>query len=125
MNRFHWTESTPTTTINKVCASGMKAIMFAAQNIASGAVNVMVAGGMDSMTNAPFLLKRAEPKYGGDRLVVRLFPLDISDLDSTNYDISDLDSTNYYCGLNLVLCHKCSIFFSHFLTSICSFRICS
>ena len=49
----------------------MKAIMFAAQNIASGAVDVMVAGGMDSMSNAPFLLKRAEPKYGGDRLVVR------------------------------------------------------
>lgn len=50
----------------------MKAIMLAAQNIASGAVDVMVAGGMDSMTNAPFLLKRAEPKYGGDFLMVRL-----------------------------------------------------
>lgn len=49
----------------------MKAIMLAAQNIASGAVDVMVAGGMDSMSTAPFLLKRAEPKYGGDRLVVR------------------------------------------------------
>lgn len=48
----------------------MKAIMLAAQNIASGAVDVMVAGGMDSMTNAPFLLKRAEPKYGGDFLMV-------------------------------------------------------
>ena len=50
----------------------MKAIMLAAQNVASGAVDVMVAGGMDSMTNAPFLLKRAELKYGGELLVVRL-----------------------------------------------------
>ena len=66
------TESTSTTTVNKLCASGMKAIMLAAQNVASGAVDVMVAGGMDSMTNAPFLLKRAEPKYGGELLVVRL-----------------------------------------------------
>ncbi|WJZ96053.1 hypothetical protein VitviT2T_014776 [Vitis vinifera] len=41
------------TTINKVCASGMKAIMFAAQSIQLGVNDVVVAGGMESMSNAP------------------------------------------------------------------------
>ena len=41
------------TTINKVCASGMKSIMLAAQTIESGYKNVVVAGGMESMSNAP------------------------------------------------------------------------
>jgi acetyl-CoA C-acetyltransferase len=46
-------ETTEATTINKVCASGMKAVMLAAQNIKTGDRNVMVAGGMESMSNAP------------------------------------------------------------------------
>jgi len=41
------------TTINKVCASGLKAIMFATQNIQLGVRDVMVAGGFESMSNAP------------------------------------------------------------------------
>ena len=44
------------TTINKMCGSGMKAIMFACDNILAGSYDVMVAGGMESMTNAPYLL---------------------------------------------------------------------
>lgn len=46
-------ETTEATTINKVCASGMKSISLAAQNIALGQRAVMVAGGMESMSNAP------------------------------------------------------------------------
>lgn len=46
-------ESTDATTINKVCASGMKAIMFASQSIQLGHKSVIVAGGMESMSNAP------------------------------------------------------------------------
>ena len=46
-------DSTEATTINKVCASGMKAITLAAQNIALGQRKIMVAGGMESMSNAP------------------------------------------------------------------------
>ena len=42
--------NTPSTTINKVCASGMKAIMVAANQIALGEIEVMVAGGMESMS---------------------------------------------------------------------------
>jgi acetyl-CoA C-acetyltransferase len=44
-------------TINKVCGSGLKAVMLAAQGIATGDVDIVVAGGMDSMSNAPHLMK--------------------------------------------------------------------
>jgi acetyl-CoA C-acetyltransferase len=46
-------------TINKVCGSGLKAVMLAAQGIATGDIEVAVAGGMESMSNAPYLLTRA------------------------------------------------------------------
>jgi acetyl-CoA C-acetyltransferase len=46
-------------TINKVCGSGLKAVMLAAQGIATGDTDVVVAGGMESMSNAPYLLTRA------------------------------------------------------------------
>ncbi|CAK5275567.1 unnamed protein product [Mycena citricolor] len=52
------------TTINKVCASGMKAVMLAAQAIQTGDKNVVAAGGMESMSNAPFLLPRQNPLFG-------------------------------------------------------------
>src|ERR671920_1045175 len=45
-------------TINKVCGSGLKAIMLAAQGIATGDIDIAVAGGMESMSNAPYLLPR-------------------------------------------------------------------
>src|SRR5688572_2563676 len=46
-------------TVNKVCGSGLKAVMLAAQGIAVGDIEVAVAGGMESMSNAPYLLDRA------------------------------------------------------------------
>lgn len=58
-------DSTPCTTINKVCGSGMKAIMMAANALARGETTLAVAGGMESMTNAPYLLPKAR---GGFRL---------------------------------------------------------
>src|SRR6476619_783490 len=45
-------------TINKVCGSGLKAVMLAAQGIAAGDVDIVVAGGMESMSNAPYLMPR-------------------------------------------------------------------
>lgn len=51
-------DKTPATTVNKVCASGMKAIMIAADQIALGQNEIMVAGGMESMSNVPFYLKK-------------------------------------------------------------------
>jgi acetyl-CoA C-acetyltransferase len=50
-------------TINKVCGSGMKAAMIGHDEILSGSQSVVVAGGMESMTNAPYLLKRARSGY--------------------------------------------------------------
>ena len=53
----------PCTTINKVCGSGLKAVMMGAQAIALGEADTIVAGGMESMTNAPYLLDRARSGY--------------------------------------------------------------
>jgi acetyl-CoA C-acetyltransferase len=55
----------PCTTVNKVCGSGMKALMLAADQLRDGGAGVIVAGGMESMTNAPYLLPKAR---GGFRL---------------------------------------------------------
>jgi len=51
--------TTPGTTVNKVCASGMKAIMLGAQSIMTGDNDVVVAGGMESMSNVPYYLDKA------------------------------------------------------------------
>jgi len=53
----------PATVINKVCASGSKAIMVAAQSIMMGINDVVVAGGMESMSNVPYLLDKARTGY--------------------------------------------------------------
>jgi len=52
------------TTINKVCGSGLKAVMLAAQAIRTGDSNVVVAGGMENMSAAPYLLPKARAGYG-------------------------------------------------------------
>jgi acetyl-CoA C-acetyltransferase len=59
-------KSTPATTINKMCGSGMKAAMMAADELSSGQATIVVAGGMESMTNAPHLLPRGRGgiRYG-------------------------------------------------------------
>ncbi len=58
-------------TINKVCGSGLKAVMLAAQGIATGDIDIAVAGGMESMSNAPYLLPRVrEGLRMGDGKVV-------------------------------------------------------
>jgi acetyl-CoA C-acetyltransferase len=58
--------------VNKVCASGMKAIMLATQNIKCGDQDIMIAGGMESMSNVPYYMKRGETPYGGVNLIVSL-----------------------------------------------------
>lgn len=61
----------PCTTINKVCSSGMKSVMFGAQSIMLGQQDIIVAGGMESMTNIPYYLPKARfgYKYGGGEIV--------------------------------------------------------
>merc|ERR1719166_943813 len=57
--------SVPCTAVNKVCASGMKSIMQAAQSLTLGQNSVMVAGGMESMSNVPYYMSRGDTPYGG------------------------------------------------------------
>jgi len=56
-------DTTPATTINRVCGSGLKAIMFAAASIRAGDGDLYVAGGMESMNQAPYLLRKARFGY--------------------------------------------------------------
>ncbi len=55
-------ESTPCTTVNKVCASGMKSIMLATQAIKSGDAEVVIAGGMENMSSVPHYLPNSRKK---------------------------------------------------------------
>ena len=67
--------STGATTINKMCGSGMKAVMLAHDLIAAGSSSISVAGGMESMTNAPYLLDRARGGYrlGHGKIIDHMF----------------------------------------------------
>ncbi|MDH1705494.1 thiolase family protein [Acinetobacter johnsonii] len=56
-------DSTGATTINKICGSGMKTVMQAADAIKAGSAEIVVAGGMESMSNAPYLLEKARAGY--------------------------------------------------------------
>ncbi|XP_077295174.1 acetyl-CoA acetyltransferase 1 isoform X2 [Arctopsyche grandis] len=62
-------KSTICTTVNKVCASGMKSIMLGSQSLQCGAQEVILAGGMESMSNVPYYMKRGSTPYGGVHLV--------------------------------------------------------
>jgi len=61
----------PCTTVNKVCSSGLKSVMFGAQSIMLGLNDVVVAGGMESMSNIPYYIPKARfgYKYGNGELV--------------------------------------------------------
>nr|WP_218951631.1 thiolase family protein [Acinetobacter sp. YH12100] len=56
-------DSTGATTINKICGSGMKAVMQAADAIKAGSAEIVVAGGMESMSNAPYLMDKARAGF--------------------------------------------------------------
>ncbi|HKK75312.1 MAG TPA: acetyl-CoA C-acyltransferase [Saprospiraceae bacterium] len=64
-------QNVPCTTVNKVCSSGMKSVMFAAQSIMLGHNDLMVAGGMESMSNIPYYMPKARwgAKYGHTELI--------------------------------------------------------
>ena len=56
-------QSVPATTVNKMCGSGMRAVMYGADHIAAGSADFVIAGGLESMTNAPYLLPKARAGY--------------------------------------------------------------
>lgn len=77
-------DSTAATTINKICGSGMKAVMQAADAIKAGSAEIIVAGGMESMSNAPYLLEKARAGYrmGHGKLVDHMFQEGLEDADT-------------------------------------------
>jgi len=58
--------SVPATTVNKVCASGMKAVQIGHDSIVAGHNNIAICGGQESISNVPFAISRYAPQYGGD-----------------------------------------------------------
>ena len=68
-------QSVPATTVNKMCGSGMKAAMLGYDSIAAGSAGIVVAGGMESMTNAPYLLEKARAgmRLGHGRVMDHMF----------------------------------------------------
>ncbi len=67
--------STPATTVNKMCGSGMKATMLAHDQLLAGSAKIIIAGGMESMSRAPYLLEKARTGYrlGHDRILDHMF----------------------------------------------------
>src|SRR5260370_18570490 len=67
--------ATGCTTVNKMCGSGMRAAMFAHDMLVAGSVDVMIAGGMESMTNAPYLLPKARAgmRMGHGQVIDHMF----------------------------------------------------
>ncbi|MCM2311935.1 MAG: thiolase family protein, partial [Steroidobacteraceae bacterium] len=67
--------SVPATTVNKMCGSGMKALMLAADQVRNGDASLALAGGLESMSNAPYLLLKARAGYrmGNGELVDHMF----------------------------------------------------
>lgn len=68
-------KSVPATTLNKMCGSGMQAVMMAADSIRAGSADLIVAGGMESMTNAPYLLPkmRSGARLGHGQVIDHMF----------------------------------------------------
>ena len=77
-------DSTGATTINKICGSGMKAVMQAADAIKAGSAQIVVAGGMESMSNAPYLLEKARAGYrmGHGKIVDHMFQEGLEDAET-------------------------------------------
>lgn len=72
------------TTINKICGSGMKAVMQAADAIKAESAEIVLAGGMESMSNAPYLLEKARAGYrmGHDKIIDHMFQEGLEDAET-------------------------------------------
>lgn len=72
------------TTINKICGSGMKAVMQAADSIKAGSTQIVLAGGMESMSNAPYLLEKARAGYrmGHGKIIDHMFQEGLEDAET-------------------------------------------
>jgi acetyl-CoA C-acetyltransferase len=84
-------DATGATTINKVCGSGMKATMLAHDIINAGSAQIVVSGGMESMSNAPYLLQKARAGYrvGHDRIIDHMLMDGLEDAYETGRSMGD------------------------------------
>src|SRR6201989_1972604 len=84
-------EATGATTINKVCGSGMKATMLAHDIINAGSAQIVLSGGMESMSNAPYLLAKARGGYraGHDRIIDHMMMDGLEDAYETGRSMGD------------------------------------
>jgi acetyl-CoA C-acetyltransferase len=84
-------DATGATTINKVCGSGMKATMLAHDLINAGSANIVISGGMESMSNAPYLLQKARSGYrvGHDRIIDHMMMDGLEDAYETGRSMGD------------------------------------
>ena len=84
-------DATGATTVNKVCGSGMKATMLAHDIISAGSADIVISGGMESMTNAPYLLQKARGGYrvGHDRIIDHMMMDGLEDAYETGRSMGD------------------------------------
>lgn len=84
MRQAGLSDATGATTINKICGSGMKAVMQAADAIKAGSAQIVVAGGMESMSNAPYLLEKARSGYrmGHAKIIDHMFQEGLEDAET-------------------------------------------
>ncbi len=84
-------DATGATTINKVCGSGMKATMLAHDIINAGSAEIVISGGMESMSNAPYLLQKARAGYrvGHDRIIDHMLMDGLEDAYETGRSMGD------------------------------------
>ncbi|CAG8623930.1 1517_t:CDS:2, partial [Scutellospora calospora] len=87
--------STEASTINKVCASGMKAVILAAQNLALGDRSIMIAGGMESMSNIPFYSPR-NAVYGHQILADGIIKDGLWDVYNQIQEVQDMHAIESY-----------------------------
>src|SRR5260370_1341273 len=90
-------DATGATTINKVCGSGMKATMLAHDIISAGSAEIVVSGGMESMTNAPYLLAKARAGYrtGHDRIIDHMMMDGLEDAYDVRRSMGDLGNATH------------------------------
>ena len=84
-------DATGATTVNKVCGSGMKATMLAHDIIKAGSAEIVLSGGMESMSNAPYLLQKARGGYraGHDRIIDHMMMDGLEDAYETGRSMGD------------------------------------
>ena len=104
--------SIPTTTVNKMCGSAMRAVMTAADQIMAGSAQVVVAGGLESMTNAPYLLPKARGGYrmGHQEVLDHLGYLTILIIISFLFIINTVSSVNYEANKSYKLLNSIMVY---------------